>query len=100
MPAICRKGDTLTTGHICVATTTLDTPGQSTVFANGILVARKTDKTVSHAFPPQPPCAPHVAQVNVGSSTVYCEGQQVARIDDSADAGVMISGSGDIFVGG
>lgn len=100
MPAICRKGDTLTTGHICVATTILDTPGQGTVFANGILVARKTDKTVSHPFPPSPPCAPHVAQVNVGSSTVYCEGQQVARIGDSTDAGAMISGSGDIFVGG
>jgi hypothetical protein len=30
MPAISRKGDSLSTGHICVGTTTLDTPGQST----------------------------------------------------------------------
>ena len=40
MPAICREGDTLSTGHACVGTTTLDTPGQSTVRANGILIAR------------------------------------------------------------
>ena len=43
MPAVSRQGDSLTTGHICVATTTLTTPGQSTVFANGIRVARKGD---------------------------------------------------------
>ena len=41
MPAVSRKGDSLTTGHICATTTTLTTPGQSTVFANKILIARK-----------------------------------------------------------
>ena len=29
MPAIVRKGDTLSTGHICTSTTTLDTLGTS-----------------------------------------------------------------------
>ena len=43
MPEVCRKDDTLTTGHICSSTTTLDTPGQGTVFANNILIARKSD---------------------------------------------------------
>ena len=43
MPAISRKGDSLSTGHICVGTTTLDTPGQSTVRANSILIARVGD---------------------------------------------------------
>lgn len=100
MPAVCREGDTLTTGHICAETTVLDTPGQSTVFADGLLIARKTDKTVSHPFPPSPPCAPHIAQVNVGSSNVYVGGFEIARIGDSADAGEMISGSGTVFVGG
>ena len=61
MPAVSRKGDSLTTGHICTSTTTLDTPGQSTVFANSILVA---------------------------------------RIGDSADAGAMTSGSGNVFANG
>ena len=37
MPAACRKGDSLSTGHICSSTTTLTTPAQSTVFANSLL---------------------------------------------------------------
>ena len=48
MPKVSRKGDTTTTGHACVGTTTLDTPGQGTVFANNILIARITDPTVSY----------------------------------------------------
>lgn len=99
MPAVCRKGDSLSTGHICAGTTILDTPQQSTVRANGILIARVTDKTVSHPFPPLPPCAPHVAQVNKGSSTVRVNGLFVARIGDSADAGSMTSGSSNVFSG-
>ena len=99
MPKVCRKGDSLSTGHICSSTTTLDTPGQSTVRANGILIARVGDPTVSHPFPPAPPCAPHVANVNAGSSTVRIAGAFVARIGDSADSGTMTSGSSNIFVG-
>ena len=99
MPAVCRKGDSLSTGHICSSTTTLDTPSQSTVKANSILIARVGDPTVSHPFPPSPPCAPHVANVNAGSSTVRVAGQFVARIGDSADSGQMTSGSSNIFVG-
>jgi len=99
MPAICRKGDSLSTGHICASTTTLDTPGQSTVRANGILIARVGDPTVSHPFPPAPPCAPHVANVNTGSSTVRVAGKFIARIGDSADSGAMTSGSSNIFAG-
>ena len=100
MPAVSRKGDSLSTGHICTGTTTLDTPGQSTVFANSILIARVGDPTVSHPFPPAPPCAPHVANVNAGSGTVFVEGSACARIGDSADAGAMTSGSGTVFAGG
>ena len=100
MPKISRKGDSLTTGHICVATTTLDTPTQSKVFATGELIARITDKTVPHPFPPNPPCANHVAQVNAGSSTVFVEGLALARIGDSADAGAMTTGSDNVFAGG
>ena len=99
MPAISRQGDSLSTGHICVGTTTLNTPGQSTVKANSILIARVGDPTVSHPFPPSPPCAPHVAVVNVGSSTVSDCGSPIARVNDSTDAGVMTSGSSNIFAG-
>ena len=99
MPAICRKGDSLTTGHVCTSVTTLDTPTQSTVRANGILIARVGDPTVSHPFPPAPPCAPHVAQLNAGSATVRINSISVGRIGDSADAGAMTSGSSNVFAG-
>jgi len=100
MPAVSRKGDSLSTGHICTSTTTLDTPGQGTCFANSILIARVSDPTVSHPFPPAPPCAPHVATVNAGSPNVFAVGIAVARIGDSADAGAMTSGSGNVFANG
>ena len=100
MPAVSRKGDSLSTGHICTSTTTLDTPGQGTCFANSILIARVSDPTVSHPFPPAPPCAPHVANVNAGSPNVFVEGLAVARIGDSTDAGAMTSGSGNVFANG
>ena len=99
MPGVSRRGDSLSTGHICSSTTTLTTPAQSTVKANGILIARKTDSTVPHPFPPQPPCANHTAVVNAGSSTVFVEGKALARIGDSADAGAMTSGSSNVFSG-
>lgn len=97
MPAVCREGDTLSTGHICDTSTVLATPGQTTVYADNILIARVTDPTVSHAFPPQPPCAPHVAYVNAGSPNVFVEFLAVARIGDSADAGAMQTGSPTVF---
>ena len=99
MPAICREGDSLSTGHVCTSVTTLDVPGQSTVKANGILIARVGDPTVSHTHPPAPPCPPHVAYVNIGSPTVRIAGAFIARIGDSADSGEMISGSSNICVG-
>ena len=100
MPAVSREFDELTTGHICATKTTLDTPGQGTCFANSILIARVSDPTVSHPFPPAPPCAPHVANVNAGSPNVFVEGLAVARIGDSTDAGAMTSGSGNVFANG
>ena len=99
MPAVSRKGDSLSTGHICTSTTTLDTPGQGTCFANSILIARVSDPTVSHPFPPAPPCAPHVANLNAGSGTVRVNSIAVGRIGDSADLGAMTSGSGNVFAG-
>ena len=100
MPAVSRKGDSLSTGHICASTTTLDTPGQGTCFANSILIARVSDPTVSHPFPPSPPCAPHVANVNAGSPNVFVVGIASARIGDSTDAGAMTSGSSNVFANG
>ena len=100
MPAVSREFDELTTGHICATKTTLDTPAQGTVFANSILVARIGDPTVPHPNPPAPPCPDHVANVNAGSPNVFAVGIAVARIGDSADAGAMTSGSGNVFANG
>ena len=100
MPAVSRKGDSLSTGNICTSTTNLDTPGQCTSFANSILVARIGDPTVAHPYPPNPPCPDHVANVNAGSPNVFVVGIAVARIGDSADAGAMTSGSGNVFANG
>ena len=98
MPAVSRKGDSLSTGHICTSTTTLDTPGQSTVFANSILVARIGDPTVPHPNPPAPPCPDHVAKINEGSPDVFVHGLNVADIGDSADAGNMVNAKNNINV--
>ena len=65
-----------------------------------ILIARKSDPTVSHIHPPAPACPPHVANVNVGSSNVFVEGLAVARIGDSTDSGALTTGSGNVFANG
>lgn len=100
MPPVSRQGDLLITGHGCAGVTVLDVPGQSTILANGILVARQTDRTVVHIIGSNPPCAPHVAIVNTGSATVIASGQRIARFGDSADAGIMIAGSSTVIAGG
>ena len=52
MPKIARKTDSVNTGHGCTATTTLNTPGQSFVTVEGLLVARLGDPTVPHTHSP------------------------------------------------
>ena len=100
MPAICRKGDSLSTGHACTGTTTIASSNtDGTVKVNGINVIVVGAPTVSHAAPPNPPCPPHVRFLNVGSSTVKINSIAVGRIGDSADSGAMTSGSSNVFVG-
>jgi uncharacterized Zn-binding protein involved in type VI secretion len=41
-----------------------------------------------------------VANVNVGSATVFAVGLAMARIGDSTDAGAMTTGSDTVFAGG
>ena len=100
MPEASREGDSLSTGHGCVGSTVLDTPGQSKVYVENKLVARVGDPTVAHPNPPNPPCPDHVALVNAGSPNVRVVGIAVARIGDSADAGNMTSGSVNVFANG
>ena len=101
MPAVSRVGDSLSTGHICSSTTTIASANtDGTVKANGINVIVVGAPTVSHPFPPAPPCVPHTANVNAGSGTVFVVGSECARKGDSADAGAMTSGSGNVFANG
>ena len=101
MPKVVRIGDSLSTGHGCTGTTTLDNSNQGVdnVYANNILISVKGADTVSHAFPPDPPCTPHTAELNTGSSTVFINNIKVGRIGDSADAGAMTTGSPTVFAG-
>jgi len=100
MPAVCRVGDSLSTGHDCTGTTTIASSNTNgTVKVNGINVIVIGAPTVSHPAPPNPPCPPHVRFLNVGSSTVRVNSIAVGRIGDSADSGAMISGSSNVFVG-
>ena len=100
MPAVCRVGDSLSTGHACTGTTTIASSNtDGTVKVNGINVIVVGAPTVSHAAPPNPPCPPHVRFLNAGSSTVKINSIAVGRIGDSADSGAMTSGSSNVFVG-
>ena len=100
MPAVSRVGDSLSTGHACVGTTTIASSNtDGTVKANGINIIVVGAPTVAHPNPPSPPCPNHVANLNAGSGTVRVNSIAVGRIGDSADAGAMTSGSGNVFSG-
>jgi len=101
MPAVSRVGDSLSTGHACTGTTTIASSAtDGTVKANSINIIVVGAPTVSRPFPPNPPCAPHVANLNAGSPNVFVNSIPVGRIGDSADAGAMTSGSGNVFANG
>ena len=95
-----REGDKLTTGHGCDAITSLAISLVRTVRANGIVGAVLGSPTVVHLVPPNiPPCQTHASTLKQGSLNVLIGGIPWGRIGDSADAGAMTSGSGDVSVG-
>ena len=100
MPMAARYLDAVKTGHICAPVTFLNTPKQATVSMAGRLAARMFDFTFSHAFPPKPPCAPHIAIINKGNPTVLVVGQPQGFLGCSADAGRVISGAQTVLIGG
>lgn len=102
MPAAALAEDTSTvnTGHGCNGTTTVRGTLQTTVRINGIIAAVKGDVLTPHTILSGLVCVPHTAYVNAGSSTVKIAGIPAARVDDSADAGTITSGSGNVNIGG
>tara|TARA_B100001113_G_scaffold347981_1_gene341167 strand:- start:658 stop:957 length:300 start_codon:yes stop_codon:yes gene_type:complete len=95
-----RDGDSLTTGHVCTAITTLATSPIRTVKANGICGAVVATPTVSHTNPPLPICPSHISTLKQGSPNVKIGGINWGRVGDSADLGAMISGSLNVFANG
>lgn len=93
MPAICRVGDSFSTGHPCTGVSTIAS-GSSKVTCNGIPVARLGDPSVAHTILVGNVCVPHVVPIASGSGKVTVEGIPLARVGDSIDAGAIISGSG------
>ena len=101
MPAVARLNDPTTTGHGCDVTTTVVGPtgASAKVYANGKPVECKGNPTAAHTIPGGNGCVPHSAVINVGSSTVFVDGIELARVGDSTDGGSITDGSSDVFAG-
>ena len=98
MSSICRNYDLGRTGHGCDTVIGVQTT-QSTVFANGIPIARRGDPARPHKIKKVVCKAHRGAKVNASSRTVFVRGIGVARIGDSYDQGRMIRGSRNVFAG-
>lgn len=86
MPAVARKGDTISHGGYIV-------DGAHTVFTNGIETARKTDPVLCDIHGP--------TTIAEGSPNVFAEGLEVARIGDHTACGAtIITGSPNVFANG
>ena len=95
MPAVHRLGD-VCTGHGCFGSRTNNSASPN-VFVNGIPAHRQGDGWNSHCC--GIPC--HGSSLAAGSSTVFCNGLQLARIGDPVACGsACASGSGNVFAGG
>ncbi len=98
MPAVCRIGDSLDTGHICDATTTVATSNTTgKVKANGIAIIVVGALTAPHGVPPA--CANHEVPLVGSSATVSIEGKLVGRVGDAIDDGAMTGGSPNVNAG-
>ena len=95
-----REGDKLTTGHACDSITDLAISLVRTVKANKIPGAVLGTPTISHRYPPVPICPNHTSTLKQGSLNVKIGGIPWGRLNDSADSGVMISGSLNVLVNG
>ena len=98
MSAVARIGDPFSTGHPCDGMSTI-AAGSSTVYANGIPVARRGDASASHNQLVGGVCVPHTVAIAGGSGTVSTNGIALARVGDGIDAGAISGGSGDVFAG-
>lgn len=95
MPAVSRLGD-VCTGHGAFPPRN-SVSGSGDVFVNGKPIHRQSDGWAVHCNP-SPSC--HDSALASGSSTVFANGLQVARIGDPVACGSAVAqGSGDVFAG-
>lgn len=96
MPAVSRLGDQCT-GHGAWPPRPC-TSASPNVFINGIAAHRQGDAWASHCSP-SPSC--HASTLAAGSSTVFVNGKQLARIGDPVACGSSVAhGSPNVFAGG
>lgn len=96
MPAVTRKNDADVT-HCSGMTRLGHSPN---VFVNDIEVSRQGDLNTSHLIPAAPACAAHQAPIEVGSTTVFVNGQGAGRIGDAiTDCTSVAEGSANVFAG-
>lgn len=100
MPAVTRVGD-LSTGHEGYPPSAVTIPNNSTVYANGILVAVQGGSFATHVKPKSPPHIEGVDRVITGGSSItFVEGKPITRIgDDIADGDASAQGSPTVFAG-
>jgi len=96
MPAVHRLGE-VCSGHSCYPPRP-NVQASPNVFAEGIAVHRQTDAWSSHGCPGK---KPHSSVLALGSSTVYVNGLQCARIGDPVACGSNAAmGAMTVFAGG
>jgi uncharacterized Zn-binding protein involved in type VI secretion len=108
---VARRTDTVSNiSHGCTTQGEMDLVSTN-VFANGLGVARHSDKTDQHTIPTKTldgydedgvpqysyPCLPHRGSLSSSASTVYVNGRLIGRKGDRCDTGTVSQGSGDVF---
>ncbi len=96
MPPQARKPD-VCSGHGCYPSRPPATWSKD-VKVNGLNAIRQTDAYAAHGCAV---CVPHGGMVAKGSTTVYINDRQAARLGDPIDCGSVIQvGSPNVIVGG
>lgn len=98
MPSAHRLGD-IGTGHSCYPPRP-NVEASPNVFVNGIAWHRQGDAWGVHCCPGSPPPC-HAGTLSAGSSTVFVNGKQAARVGDPVSCGSAAAiGSSNVFAGG
>lgn len=97
MPAVHLLGG-MCSGHACYPPRN-NLQASGNVFAESIAVHRQGDMWSVHCCGSPPSC--HTSVLAKGSSTVYVNGKQCARLGDPVACGsVTVDGAGTVFAGG